>query len=148
MLQDGWDLRFLSLAKHVSQWSKDPSTKVGSVIVDPSRRVLSMGYNGFPAQIKDDQEDYLNRDLKLKKVVHAEANSIIFAQRDLSTSTLYVWPFMPCSNCAGLVIQSGIKKVVSVENDNPKWQGSFRLTEEMFESAGVILRLYDQDQVK
>lgn len=148
MLQDGWDLRFLSLAKHVSQWSKDPSTKVGSVIVDANRRVLSMGYNGFPAQIKDDQEDYQNRDLKLKKVVHAEANSIVFAQRDLTTSTLYVWPFMPCSNCAGLVIQSGIQKVISVSNDNPKWQDSFKLTQEMFADADVILRLYDQDQVK
>lgn len=148
MLQDGWDLRFLSLAKHVSDWSKDPSTKVGSIIVDSNKRVLSMGYNGFPAQIKDDAEHYLNRELKLKKVVHAEMNAIVFAQRDLSTSTLYVWPFMPCSNCAGLVIQSGIKKVVSVENDNPKWQESFRLTEEMFEDANVILRLYTQDQVK
>lgn len=148
MLQDGWDLRFLSLAKHVSDWSKDPSTKVGSVLVDENRRVLSMGYNGFPAQIRDDAEQYLNRDLKLKKVVHAEANAIVFAQRNLSTSTLYVWPLMPCSNCAGLVIQSGIKKVVSVENENPKWQESFKLTREMFNDAGVILCLYTQDQVK
>jgi dCMP deaminase len=148
MLQDGWDLRFLSLAKHISNWSKDPSTKVGSVLVDDNRRVISMGYNGFPAQIKDDAEHYLNRDLKLKKVVHAEANAIVFAQRDLSTSSLYVWPFMPCSNCAGLVIQSGIKKVVSVSNDNPKWQESFKLTKEMFADAGVILCLYDQNQVE
>ena len=148
MLQDGWDLRFLSLAKHISNWSKDPSTKVGSVLVDENRRVLSMGYNGFPAQIRDDQEHYHNRDLKLKKIIHAEANAIVFAQRDLSTSTLYVWPFMPCSNCAGLVIQSGIKKVVSVENDNPKWQESFKITQEMFVDANVILCLYTQDQVK
>jgi dCMP deaminase len=147
MLKDGWDLRFLSLAKHISNWSKDPSTKVGSVLVDDNKRVLSMGYNGFPAQIQDDEEDYLNRDLKLKKVVHAEVNSIIFAQRDLSNSTLYVWPFMPCSNCAGLVIQSGIKRVVTVENDNPKWQDSFKLTGEMFTDAGIILYMYQQDQV-
>ena len=147
MLKDGWDLRFLSLAKHISNWSKDPSTKVGSVLVDENKRVMSMGYNGFPAQIRDDEEDYLNRDLKLKKVVHAEANAIIFAQRDLSSSTLYVWPFMPCSNCAGLVIQSGIKRVVSVENNNPKWQDSFKLTSEMFNDAVVILYIYHQDQV-
>ena len=147
MLKDGWDLRFLSLAKHISNWSKDPSTKVGSVLVDENKRVMSMGYNGFPAQIRDDEEDYLNRDLKLKKVVHAEANAIIFAQRDLSSSTLYVWPFMPCSNCAGLVIQSGIKRVVSVENNNPKWQDSFKLTSQMFNDAVVILYIYHQDQV-
>jgi len=147
MLKDGWDLRFLSLAKHISTWSKDPSTKVGSVLVDENKRVVSMGYNGFPAQIRDDADDYLNRDLKLKKVVHAEANVIVFAQRDLSESTLYVWPFMPCSNCAGLVIQSGIKRVVSVENDNPKWQDSFKLTREMFAEASVTLYMYNQDQV-
>ena len=147
MLKDGWDLRFLSLAKHISTWSKDPSTKVGSVLVDENKRVVSMGYNGFPAQIRDDADDYLNRDLKLKKVVHAEANVIVFAQRDLSESTLYVWPFMPCSNCAGLIIQSGIKRVVSVENDNPKWQDSFKLTREMFAEASVTLYMYNQDQV-
>ena len=147
MLKDGWDLRFLSLAKHISTWSKDPSTKVGSVLIDENKRVVSMGYNGFPAQIRDDAEHYLNRDLKLKKVVHAEANAIVFAQRDLSESTLYVWPFMPCSNCAGLVIQSGIKRVVSVENDNPKWQDSFKLTREMFAEASVTLYMYNQDQV-
>ena len=147
MLKDGWDLRFLSLAKHISTWSKDPSTKVGSVLVDENKRVVSMGYNGFPAQIRDDADDYLNRDLKLKKVVHAEANVIVFAQRDLSESTLYVWPFMPCSNCAGLVIQSGIKRVVSVENDNPKWQDSFKLTREMFAEASEIGRASCRERV-
>ena len=54
---------------------------------------------------------------------------------------------MPCSNCAGLVIQSGIKRVVSVENDNPKWQDSFKLTREMFAEASVTLYMYNQDQV-
>ena len=143
MLNDGWSLRFLKLAKHISAWSKDPSTKVGSLIVDNNHRIVSMGYNGFPTGIPDNEKEYNNRDIKLKKVVHAEANAIIFAKQDLSHCTLYVWPFMPCSNCAGLVIQSGIKKIVSVTNEEPRWQESFQFTKDMCERANVTLFLYD-----
>jgi dCMP deaminase len=49
-----WDKNFLQLAKTVSTFSKDPSTKVGAVIVDDDNRVISIGYNGFPKGIKDD----------------------------------------------------------------------------------------------
>lgn len=142
-----WDKRFLLLADHVSKWSKDPSTKVGAVIVDSDKRVISMGYNGFPAKIIDSPEDYLDRDTKLKKVVHAESNAIVFSQRSLKDCTLYVYPFMPCSNCAGQVIQSGITRVVSPVNNNPKWLESFKLTESMFEEAGVQLDLYGMELI-
>ena len=137
-----WDARFLKLAEHVSTWSKDPSTKVGAVIVDTDQRVISMGYNGFPAKIEDLPEHYNDRDTKLKKVVHAEANAIIFSQRNLKNCTIYLWPFMPCSNCAGQIIQSGISRVVAPINANPKWQDSFNLTQAMFEEAGIELDLY------
>ena len=147
MLRDEWDLRFLRLAKHISEWSKDPSTKVGSVIVDPLNRVVSMGYNGFPSGVPDKDEDYANREIKLKKVVHAEANAIVFSKQDLRECTAYVWPFMPCSNCAGLVIQSGISKVVSVENSEPRWQESFKMTRDMFQLSNVVLYLYDSKLV-
>ena len=65
-----WDLRFIELAKLVSTWSKDPSTQTGAVIVDPNRRVVSVGYNGFPIGVDDDPERYANRDLKYKMIVH------------------------------------------------------------------------------
>jgi len=147
MLNDGWSFRFLKLAKHISSWSKDPSTKVGSIIVDNNHRIISMGYNGFPTGIPDTEKEYNNRDIKLKKVVHAEANAIIFAKQDLSHCTLYVWPFMPCSNCAGLVIQSGIKKIISVTNDEARWQESFKFTKDMCERANVTLFLYDSSLI-
>lgn len=140
-----WDKRFLLLADHVSKWSKDPSTKVGAVIVDTDKRLVSMGYNGFPAKIMDDPKDYLDRDTKLKKVVHAESNAIVFSQRSLKDCTLYVYPFMPCSNCAGQIIQSGITRVVAPINANPKWQESFKLTQSMFEEACIILDLYGME---
>src|ERR1051326_2813900 len=56
--KEKWDRRFLELAKHVSSWSKDPSTKVGAVIVDANRRVVATGYNGFPRGVEDTPERY------------------------------------------------------------------------------------------
>jgi len=140
-----WDKRFLELAEHVSAWSKDPSTKVGCCITDSKNRVVSVGYNGFPIGV-DDNEDYLNnRDKKLQRTIHAEPNAILFAQRDLTDHTLYVYPFPPCVNCAALIIQAGITKVVSPDASaelRERWHESMIAAEEMFEEAGVELFIY------
>ena len=53
MIDEKWDRRFLALAEHVADWSKDPSTKTGAVIVRPDRTIASMGYNGFPRGMAD-----------------------------------------------------------------------------------------------
>ena len=133
-----WDRRFIHLAEHIASWSKDPSTKVGAVIVDAKRRVISMGYNGFPRGLSDDGR--LNhRDTKLALTLHAEANAILFAKCDLVGATIYIWPMMPCSHCASLIIQSGITRVVSIPNSNERWHDSFALSEVMFEEANVSL---------
>tara|TARA_R110000851_G_scaffold104499_1_gene222203 strand:- start:360 stop:611 length:252 start_codon:yes stop_codon:yes gene_type:complete len=70
-----WMKRFMDMAVHVSEWSKDPSRKIGAVIVDPNtRQILSLGYNGFPQGIEDDAR--LNdKAVKRKLVVHAEMNA-------------------------------------------------------------------------
>ena len=131
-----WDERFIELAKLVGSWSKDPSTQVGAVIVDQKNRIVSVGYNGFPQKISDN--DRLNdRDKKYNVIVHAEANAILFANRDLSGCTIYTYPFQPCSSCSGLIIQSGIKRVVTVRDDNPRWKKDFYISEQMLTEAGV-----------
>lgn len=112
---DKWDLRFLKLAHHVSSWSKDPSTKVGAVIVDNERRVVGMGYNGFPRGVHDDPERLAQRDQKLRFVVHAEVNAILNAVRSVEGCCLYTTPLFTCGDCAKVVAQSGIVKVVSVQ---------------------------------
>jgi dCMP deaminase len=140
---DKWDLRFLELAKHVASWSKDPSTKTGAVIVDPQRRVLSLGYNGFPAGMLDVESRYADREFKYKHVVHCERNAVIFAQRDLTGSTLYTWPFMSCTPCAAMMIQAGITRCVAPRSDNPRWAADFALTEALFRETGVLLELAD-----
>ncbi len=138
-----WDQRYLSLAKEVSTWSKDPSTQVGAVTVGSKKEVLSQGFNGFPRGIHDTDERYNNRDTKYKLVVHAEMNAIYnatYSGASLDGATLYVYGLPICSECAKGIIQVGIKKVVvekSKELDN--WNESVQLSKEMFDESGVEL---------
>lgn len=137
-----WDKRFIDLAKLVGSWSKDPSTKVGAVIVDKDNRIISIGYNGFPASIEDD-ERLLDREQKYKIIVHGEINAILFAGKSLVGCTLYTIPFEPCPRCAGLIIQSGIKRVVSPRNNNSRWEEDFKITRKLFKEAGISLNYYE-----
>ncbi len=134
-----WDSRFLDLAKHISQWSKDPSTKVGAVVTDTNHRIVSVGYNGFPIGVEDTDERYNDRELKYKMIVHAERNAILFAREDLKGETMYTWPFGPCPQCAGMVIQSGISHVVFPATSNPRWFDDIELSKKMLREAGVIV---------
>jgi len=136
---DKWDYRFLKLARLVGGWSKDPSRKVGAVIVDESRRVISVGYNGFAAGVEDSPDRYDNREIKYEMIIHAEVNAILFANRDLHGCTLYTWPFQPCSRCASIVVQKGINRVVSLKDDDERWAKSFTLANQIFNEAKVTV---------
>lgn len=142
-----WDIRFLGLARHVAQWSKDPSTKVGAVITRDDHRIMSLGYNGFPVGVNDDPNRYDNRDVKYAMVVHAEANALMNTTASVIGCTLYVYPFHPCHECAKLIIQAGIKRVVSLKSDVERWKTSFGHAQTMFEEAGVVINLYDEAQI-
>lgn len=135
-----WDKRFLELAKLVGSWSKDPSTKVGAVIVDENNRIVSVGYNGFPRGIEDNKR-LLDREEKYDIIVHAEVNALMFANKSVEGCTLYTWPFQPCSRCAGLIIQSGVKRVVSVVQNEDRWKKNFMTARYLFEESGIILEL-------
>jgi len=132
------------MAKLVSTWSKDPSTKVGSVIVDSDNTVISVGFNGLPRRIQDTDQRLNNRDIKLKMIIHAEINAIITAKRPLNGTTIYTYPFMSCSQCAGLIIQSGICRHISYKTNNERWKDSFDLALEMFDEARVIVNLLEE----
>jgi dCMP deaminase len=138
-----WDKRFLDLAQLVSSWSKDPSTKVGAVVVDDDRRVISLGYNGFPRGVKDNGR--LNdRESKYKIITHAEANALLFAAESLKGYSIYTYPFMPCSKCAGLIIQAGVRRVVSYASSNKRWSDDFRISRDMLCEAGVQVNEYGE----
>lgn len=138
---NNWDLRYLSLADNIAQWSKDPSTKIGAVAIGEKGQVLAQGYNGFPRGIKDIPTRYAIRDTKYKLVVHAEMNVIYNATYNgtsLDGATIYVNGLPVCSECAKGIIQVGVKKVVMKEGSVPEqWIESWEETKGMFNEAGI-----------
>lgn len=132
-----WDRRFMALAKHVATWSKDPSTQVGAVVVDAERRVLGLGYNGFPRGIDDRPERYDDRAVKYSLVVHAEINAILNSSHTKG-ATLYT-SFPPCQECAKVIIQAGIARVIKLRNADTvaRWAESMENGHEMLREAGV-----------
>lgn len=144
-INEKWDKRFLELAKHIALWSRDPSTQTGAVIIDQRRRVISVGFNGFPQGVEDKSEDYENREVKYSKIAHCEANAIVFARQDLEYCILYTYPFQSCSSCSKLVIQSGITRCVAPEipeHLRERWANDMNIAKDMFEEAGIELKLY------
>ena len=143
-VSEKWDRRFLELAKHISEWSKDPSTKVGCGVVGADREVLSTGFNGFPRGIEDDLDRLEDRDRKYPLICHAEENAIMHAARigvSLKGNTAYVtWP--PCSRCTRSLIQAGLNEVVfPADVDIPeRWQADFDISMGMMEEAGITAR--------
>ena len=107
------DIEFLGLAEYVSRWSKDPSTKVGAVIVRPDRSVCSVGFNGFPQRMPDFPELYNDREEKYSRIVHGEINAKEFAIDKIKGYTLYTTPFMPCDRCFVQMVQAGIVRFVA-----------------------------------
>jgi len=112
-LSNRWILYFLKIARAIAEQSKDPSTKVGAVIVSSDKQIISTGYNGFPVNVDDTPERYKDRPTKLKMVVHAEANAICQAAKHghhIDGCAIFC-TLVPCIGCAKLIIQSGIKAV-------------------------------------
>ena len=139
---DKWDHRFLALAEHISNWSKDPSTQVGAVITHTrSKRVVSMGFNGFPAGVEDTWERLDDRGTKYEMVVHAEQNALMFAGDRAEGCTLYVHPLPPCARCAVMIIQAGIKRVVcdQPDFDHQRWGEAAKIADTLFREAGLVV---------
>lgn len=147
MASDKWHSWFIGLAKYVASASKDPSTKVGAVIIDDDRRIVSCGYNGLPRGVEDSFERLTNRDLKYKMIVHAERNALLFARGSVKGCTLYTYPMMPCATCCSMVIQAGITKVIAPASDNPRWQEDMKMSMELFAEAGVEVILLKPEEL-
>lgn len=138
-----WDLRFLKIAKEVSKWSKDPSRKIGAILVGNKKQIISQGYNGFPRGIADTQERLMNRELKYTLTIHAEANAIynaIYNGSPTEGTTIYVTGLPVCSECAKMIIQTGIKRVVmdtKPEDLKDIWRNLGKISLQLFDEAGV-----------
>lgn len=153
------DQYWLDDALHVARKSKDPSTKVGAVIVNPhlcSKGIkVSEGYNGFPRGIADTPERFADRDMKLKLVVHGEMNAVLNAVRvgiSLHDCILYVvavdavtgavWGGAPCTRCTVECIQAGIVEYVSypVKRAPSRWHGDCAFAATLINEAGLLYR--------
>ena len=138
-----WQQKFFDLADHISQWSKDPSTKVGCVLVDSKFRVIGLGYNGFPRYVNDIRSRLEDREQKLLYTQHAEANALLNAVANTEGSRAYV-THHPCAHCAGLLIQAGVCYVTARHPSNDlaeRFKDSFAVTKIMFKEANVGFNL-------
>ena len=148
---EGWGSKYTHLAKEISTWSKDPSTKVGAVVIGKDGQVLSQGFNGFPRRIRDTEERFNDRERKYELVVHAEMNAIYNASLtgvSLKGSTLYVYGLPICNECAKGIIQVGIRKVIATRPKiyNSEWDKSNKLAEELFSEAEVMYLIDVDDE--
>jgi dCMP deaminase len=134
-----WDARFVLLARHVAAWSKDPSTKVGTVLVGRDHRSISFGYNGFPRGVPDDPKHLGERDVRWILTAHAEINALDNARFNPFGGVLYTTLY-PCAVCARSIVARGVARVVCPPPpDRPPWTAEAGWTAYMFRCADVRL---------
>ena len=155
-MTEKWDRHFLGMSLYHSRMSKDPSTRVGSVIVGPDRELLSAGFNGFPRGIADTVERLSNRDTKLRLIVHAEMNALLAAARTgmrAKGCTLYlsatddsglIWGGPPCTRLTTVrtIIQAGISEIVSFPPKEipSRWHEDLAIARGLIAEAGIVYR--------
>lgn len=146
-----WDTYFLRQLEIVGSKSKDPSRKVGAIIVDENNAVVITGFNGFPIGIADDpilNADRYARPTKYDYTIHAERNCILMhanrGGRALRGTTIYTSLF-PCHQCANDIIQAGIKRVVSFGPPGQDVMWDFGQSLQKLTEAGVYISVYDSE---
>ncbi|MDD3002632.1 MAG: cytidine/deoxycytidylate deaminase family protein [Candidatus Shapirobacteria bacterium] len=148
-----WDEYFIKIAVLVSERSTCLRHHVGAIIVK-DRRVLTTGYNGAPAGTKDCLElGCLRNELNIPsgerheicRAIHGEQNAIIQAAKygqDIQGATMYC-THSPCIICAKMIINAGIKKIVTYGN-YPDIGG----VQDLLKEAGVELIRIDRPSDK
>jgi dCMP deaminase len=153
MIDSKWDHRFMRLAREISTWSKDPSSKIGAVVVNNERRILATGYNGFPRGIADTDERLNDREQKYPRIVHGEMNALmnaLYSGVSVKDSTIYVYGLPICSECTKSVIQAGIKRVVITYTElaPEKWQNQWNaMSKPMYDEANVYVTYMNPDKL-
>jgi dCMP deaminase len=151
MNQENWDLYYLNLCFEVARKSKDPSRKVGAILVK-NNQIISTGFNGFPIGVNDCNikfNERYQRPMKYDFTTHAEVNTIAFAARagvSSNESTLYCNLF-PCTSCAKTLIQAGVKRIVTLENKGEDNGYNFDTSHVILGEAKVDVKLYTSEQL-
>ena len=145
-----WDEYFMGVAVLSSMRSKDPNTQVGACIVSSDKKIIGVGYNGFPSGCSDDDLPWEREgewlDTKYPFVCHAELNAILNCNNAslLKGATLYVALF-PCNECAKAVIQAGIKKIVYL-SDKYSDTDATKASKRMLDAAKVVYEPLTSDK--
>lgn len=126
MLTDKWQQHYMKICRLYAEISRDPSTKCGCVIVRPDKTFSSAGFNGFPAGSDDSEELYLDREFKLKHIIHAEENAIKYSKDVLDGYYLFTYPIPPCVNCIDKIIENKLGHIYySLAKKHPIWVEQF-----------------------
>jgi dCMP deaminase len=135
-----WQHRFMRLALEVGSWSKDPRSKVGAILVDNRKRVIGLGYNGFPRNIEDDPALLTSREAKLARMVHAEVNAILNATSSVEGAAIFT-TLHPCGECSKIIIQCGVSHIYHLQSPegHPRWAADFAQADQVLGEAGVFI---------
>lgn len=139
-----WDEYFMGVAELSAKRSKDPNTRVGACIVNKEKRIIGIGYNGFPSKLSDDEFPWAREgnlsETKYPYVVHAEMNALLNATTPVKGATVFVTLF-PCHECVKMLIQSGIEEIVYKEEKYRDSESDIA-AKKMLEAANVSYRLF------
>lgn len=140
-----WDEFFMGVAKLAAKRSKDPSTKVGAVIVRDNH-IISTGYNGMPFTMEMNNDSVYpwergtcKEDSKYSFVVHAEMNAILSSPVPVAGGTLYC-TLSPCNECAKAIVQSKIAKVIYLKSRD---EDIFNIGKNIIKNAGIMIVSYN-----
>ncbi len=137
-----WQDYFMGIAKLSAMRSKDPVTQVGACIVDSNNKIVSMGYNGMPYGINDEDaywdKEGVWEETKYPYVCHAELNAILNSPRSVKDCRIFV-THHPCNECAKAIVQSGIREVIYADAKEGK---ESHIAKVIFNSAGVVVTKY------
>lgn len=138
--QKEWDEYFMKIAEAVAAKSKDPSSKLGCVIVDSNKRVVSVGYNGLIQGANESKMTLKERPMKYHFVIHSEMNALLYAQKNLTGCTLYNH-IATCDNCLKHCLQAGIKRFVYKELRVNSYSTDPQKSMTNYETDEAIIRL-------
>lgn len=150
-----WDRHFLRMAIEHAGMSKDPSTRVGAILVSADRTIIGGGFNGFPRGILDISSRLAERETKLMLTVHAETNAVLqaaragvktlgsvlyFVAQDVATGVMWGGP--PCTRCSMNLIQAGVSEIISMPQDGApdRWSLDLDFSRMMLDEARVGFR--------
>lgn len=146
------DLQILRNLAYKAAQSPDPSTQNAACIFDPETHCTYDGQvNRFPRGIKDTPDKW-ERPGKYDRVVHSEVNAILsLARSNVSTQGKWLYAlWAACGPCSSVIVEAGIKRLVTLESSDPDWQGvtherwadSIRIGFETMREAGVEIVFY------